>query len=294
MSLARRIARVPALRRAGVVSLRLGARAVAVYPPPRVVANSIPKAGTHLLASALSRFPRMMSSGIHHALNEFSVSVGIGPERIPDLDWAALERALRRVRNGQFLTAHFPAAPGLADLLGELGYAHVLMVRDPRDIVVSHTFYVTGLARHFLHRRYTQALRDPDARLMASIKGFAADEWGPGQESIGARLDKYLPWLDDVACHVSRFEDLVGERGGGSATRQREALVALASHVGREVDEVRVTRVVRAAAAGRTATFRKGAIGDWRNHFGDQHRDAFKQVAGRQLIRLGYEEDDDW
>jgi hypothetical protein len=64
-------------RRAVVPTYRAFARTNVFFPGPRVFANSIPKAGTHLVASLLARLPRMMFSGIHSALGEVD-------------DWAAL------------------------------------------------------------------------------------------------------------------------------------------------------------------------------------------------------------
>ena len=40
--------------------------------------------------------------------------------------------------------------------------------------------------------------------------------------------------------------------------------------------------------------FRKGIIGDWRNHFSQQNVDTFKEIAGDLLIAAGYEKDDHW
>jgi hypothetical protein len=39
---------------------------------------------------------------------------------------------------------------------------------------------------------------------------------------------------------------------------------------------------------------RKGIAGDWRNHFSDDQKRLFKELAGEVLIRLGYEKDDCW
>jgi len=39
---------------------------------------------------------------------------------------------------------------------------------------------------------------------------------------------------------------------------------------------------------------RKGIAGDWREHFSDYNKDAFKKHAGDVLIRLGYEKNNDW
>jgi hypothetical protein len=43
-----------------------------------------------------------------------------------------------------------------------------------------------------------------------------------------------------------------------------------------------------------TSDRRKGAIGDWRTYFTDQAKAWFKEEAGDELIRLGYERSGDW
>jgi hypothetical protein len=40
--------------------------------------------------------------------------------------------------------------------------------------------------------------------------------------------------------------------------------------------------------------FRKGIVGDWQNHFKEEHQERFKEVAGQLLIDLGYESDVNW
>ena len=39
---------------------------------------------------------------------------------------------------------------------------------------------------------------------------------------------------------------------------------------------------------------RKGIAGDWKNHFSKEARRVFNDFAGRELIKLGYENDDSW
>jgi len=45
---------------------------------------------------------------------------------------------------------------------------------------------------------------------------------------------------------------------------------------------------------GRSPTFRSGKIGEWRKCFTEGHKKTFKDVAGDLLIKLGYEQDNDW
>jgi len=40
--------------------------------------------------------------------------------------------------------------------------------------------------------------------------------------------------------------------------------------------------------------FRKGIVGDWRNHFSKENIRIFKEIAGKTLIVAGYEKDNNW
>jgi hypothetical protein len=54
------------------------------------------------------------------------------------------------------------------------------------------------------------------------------------------------------------------------------------------------TKGRRAGAEDQNSHYRKGVAGDWVNHFGDEHVDAFKERYGDLVVRLGYETSDDW
>ena len=41
-------------------------------------------------------------------------------------------------------------------------------------------------------------------------------------------------------------------------------------------------------------TFRSGKTGGWKQHFTDEHKKLFKEVAGDLLVKLGYEQDNSW
>ena len=40
--------------------------------------------------------------------------------------------------------------------------------------------------------------------------------------------------------------------------------------------------------------FRKGIIGDWRNHFSEENIKVFKKMAGSSLVDAGYEDSENW
>lgn len=90
-----------------------------------------------------------------------------------------------------------------------------------------------------------------------------------------------------------RFEDLVGERGGGSCAAQRKSIEQICSYLDLDVDKQKIASV-QENLFGSSGTFRKGQIGSWRSEFSEEHKVAVKEVAGNLLIELGYEESLDW
>lgn len=250
------------------------------HPGPRIVASSIPKAGTHLLARCLHLFPEIEDSGLRlrgHIKHE------------------TLERRLNQVGGGCFIPLHLAFTPEREQLLGDLGFALVLIIRDPRDIVTSHYHYVTRVSKLHPLRGYYNALPDDSARLMASIRGIPGSQ-GRGRvrlPDIDSRCRAFLDWADYGACIV-QFEKLVGPLGGGTREAQHGEIKKIAGHLNLEMDAATVEHIAENVYSHKSSTFRKGTIGDWANHMTSDHRAAFKEIAGQLLIDLGYEANDDW
>ena len=296
--LAKTVSENEALRKVAIPAYRMYARAMVFNRGPRVLANSMPKAGTHLAAALLQKLPHMKFSGRHHTFAEFELpSARPAEERQglweSEIDWKRLERALAAVNRGQYMTAHFGPLPRLTTALERLEYKTILMLRDPRDVAVSTVFYVTRLKRHRLYERFNSEITSFEDRLMASIVGLSSDS-RRGLVSINRRISRYKRWLDVPGVYACRFEDLIGPAGGGSQERQRAAIIGISAHVARPVGPDEADRLAAKTWSASSSTFRKGAIGDWRNHFTDEHKAAFKDIAGDLLVELGYESDLDW
>jgi hypothetical protein len=240
----------------------------------------------------------MMFSGRHHTFSEFELpSARPSDERHglweSEIDWERFERALASVNKGQYMTAHFGVLPRLVAILEKLQYRTILVLRDPRDVAVSTVFYVSRLRRHRLYERFNAEITSMHDRLMASIVGLPTRE-RRGLVPIDRRIARYRRWLEVPGVYACRFEDLIGPSGGGSRELQRREIMAIAAHVQRPVAPDEVDALADKTWSTSSSTFRKGAIGDWRNHFDDDHKAAFKEVAGELLIELGYESGLDW
>ena len=245
---------------------------------PRVLANSIPKAGTNLLSRLIRMMPNTIDRWTYHI-----------DETLP-----GIERQLRASRQGQVITAHFPWSTDIASITRELDFRVLLMVRDPRDIAISNVNYVTRMDfSHPLHPALA-ALPNDDARLLAMIE--------PSKEIMAELpevwkndgLATFLPWLVEPNCLIVRFEDLVGEKGGGSDVRQIETIREIAEHIGASLEESQLKSMAEGLFGSGSRTFHKGQIGNWREHFSLEAKAAFKRRSGKALKEFGYESDLDW
>ncbi|MFK5947513.1 MAG: sulfotransferase domain-containing protein [Methylococcales bacterium] len=246
---------------------------VAVSP---ILLNSIPKAGTHLLENALENFPCIRNAGKRtvHFWGE------------PD---AGVLTSVSSIGRGSFLNAHLPAHPDIFKIVAENKIKVLFVIRDPRDIVLSHFNYVTKIdPSHHLYNLYS-GMKDDDERLLASISGV-----GDIRPSIGVVLREFEPWINNDQVFVCRFEDLIGPDGGGSSEVQNKLILSIANYLEIQLDDSIINRISEKTFSTKSSTFRKGRAGGWRKAFKDVHVDAFKKAAGDELIRYGYEKNFDW
>lgn len=267
----------------------------------RVLINTIPKAGTHLLEKVVRLLPGYDPSGQH--INQFLPADTLLQSRSGEADNAFaevpldhLEADILAIPLGQYATAHLLYSDSIAVALQAWNIVLLSIVRDPRDIAISFVKYVAGLESHYLFPAYQRL--SFDEQLMTTIVGIPTPlskyvPYIPTLMDIGAMVAAFLPWSRQRNVYTTTFEKLVGSQGGGSQREQAIELRNIARHIGLDCTEAELAQVAEHIFGG-SATFRKGTIGDWRNHFSPEHRAAFKQVAGQLLIDLGYETDPNW
>jgi hypothetical protein len=244
----------------------------------------MPKAGTNLQARLLQllgfrRSGRFIDIGPDEGLQHMP------PERVEQA-----RGFLAHIRPGHFSGSHFYFFPELGQIIDDLSIKTVTIVRDPRDVCISNVFYIIGTPNHRLHPYYSGMTEDE--RLMASIHGMTSVQLhgAPPSLDIGSHYRNYEGWADRHTGLVVKFEDLVGSRGGGSDDRQTQAVTAIANHLEIDLPKRKIDFACANAFWPGARTFRKGQIGDWRNHFGPEHLAAFNQVAGEEMKKFGYED----
>lgn len=258
---------------------------------PRVLCNSFPKSGTHLLAQILLQFDRV--TNWNDIISVQSLSGVMNTAR--HIEWK-----LKSAPPGSLVRSHLMHAPEVLDVLQQVPLKRLFIYRDLRDVAVSHANWVLKEPRIFLHDVYKQ-LPDFDACLMASIKGTPlGSPFGSNvsQPDIGTDFSRWHGWVSDADTLAIKFEDLVGERGGGDEAVRLDYVRRIAKLLGEDLDEAKLEEFGSVAMdPSKSHTFRKGnkgAIGGWRNRFKPDHVEAFKLVAGQTLVDLGYETGLDW
>lgn len=260
---------------------------------PVFFANSFPKSGTHLLTQVLQGFARIgpaMDSGLP-AVTTFDGFTG----RQRGLEEILTD--LRRFLPGDIGYGHVHAFPEAVKLLSGARFATYFILRDPRDVVVSHVHYIAEMApNHIHHRYYHEVLLGFDERLRASIAGVSVEELAKASDgrlvyeplpNIRQRFEPYLDWLDCPAVLVLRYEDFIADR--------RRALERVLDHALQRgfrpavSAQEAILRLESCIDPTRSPTFRSGKVGGWKNAFTEQHQELFAAVCGDLLAKLGYE-----
>ncbi len=253
---------------------------------PIVFGNAMPKSGSHILSQfleGLSHITPLVYTDIH-PIRTLTVE---GRER----SQAELLRDLRALKPGDIGWGYLRATRENLYALTRPGHVTYFAYRDPRDAIVSHIFYAMDMhPGHRLRPYYAGHLSTMDERIAATIAGI--QEAGYSFPDVRSDYERYLPWLEHEAVLGVRFEDLVHRR---DETLDRMLDFLERSGLEVPVDRLEAKRVLNETMApSRSPTFRTGTSGGWREHFSDDNKQLFKDVAGDLLLKLGYERSDDW
>jgi hypothetical protein len=254
---------------------------------PILFANSFPKSGTHLLTqvlAAFSGFAPVVDSSLPPVLTFDGPS---GRQRTRQ----AILSDLGRLLPGDLAYGHLHASPEVVSSLCRDGVAPFFIYRDPRDVVVSHVYYITEMApNHVHHAYYTRELHSFEQRLRVSILG--RPELPDSFPDIRRRFEPYLPWLERPEVLSLRFEDFLSDPQHAFSRIFDHAVARGLPYNGEK--ETALGRLAASVHPERSPTFRQGRSGAWKDKFTPEIKALFKDVAGGLLVSLGYEKDLDW
>ena len=252
---------------------------------PILLGISFPKSGTHLLDQILLGFNRVapFPRRLHSFYAEYEGESGRKRWPAQALAW------LESLRSGDIASAHLFAREEVLKRVGAPAFTPYFIFRDPRDVVVSHVFYVTDMEARHVHHDYYQSLPDFNARLSVSILG--RPNTNVEFPNIADRFAPYLGWLDEPSVLKIHFEDLVNER----VTTLNCIIDHFLARVPLQTPRQLILESLEASInPKRSPTFRSGKTGEWGKYFTEAHKQTFKDIAGDLLVRLGYEKDNNW
>ncbi|MBN8579314.1 MAG: sulfotransferase domain-containing protein [Anaerolineae bacterium] len=252
---------------------------------PILLGISFPKSGTHLLDQILLGFSNVApyAKRLHSFYAEYEGESGKKREPEKALAW------LDSLRPRDIASAHLFARPEAIARVCTPKFAPYFIFRDPRDVVVSHVFYVTDMEARHVHHDYYQSLPDFDSRLKVSILG--RPDANIEFSNIADRFEPYLGWLNRPEVLTIHFEDLIHAR----AATLTSIMDYLLSRVTLPTSRQLILNSLEASInPTKSPTFRSGKTGEWKKHFTDEHKKIFKEVAGDLLVKLGYEKDNNW
>ncbi len=252
---------------------------------PVLLGISFPKSGTHLLDQILLGFSNVapFSKRLHSFYAEYEGESGAKRTPQQALDW------LDSLTPRDIASAHLFARPESIERVTSQRFVPYFIFRDPRDVVVSHVFYVTEMEPGHVHHAHYRSLPDFNARLTASILGRTDTQIE--FPNIADRFAPYLGWLKHPEVLSIHFEDLIHDRPAALTRIMDHFLARVPLQTPRE-------RILQALEASinptKSPTFRSGKTGEWKKYFTDEHKKIFKNVAGDLLVKLGYEKNNDW
>ena len=246
---------------------------------PIIFGNAIPKCGSKLLFNILRGLTEL-GPFVDSELNEIKPYF---QGEVTSQLW--INTQLDALRGGDIRFGYLYGCDENIKRLCQDSWASFLIIRDPRDQVISEIFYAMEIHRsHALHA-FLHAQENMEARITALLLGIDDDEHK--RVGIRAHYERFLPWMEEERICIIRYEDLIGKR-------ERELHKILQHLAGQgftpEVSHDQALETIeRQMKPSKSETFRKGQSGGWRRYFTQKNITDFNKAAGDLLARLGYE-----
>lgn len=243
-------------------------------PSPKLfIINSPPKCGTHLVAKTLELITNQPPS----------YQLLLMQRNDKDM----LKIILTNSQANTFTVAHC-LSPNVLKTLVELDYKIIFMIRDPRDQLISIMKWLQE-GKWILDP--IAKVKDPKRQIHELITGEITRH--RCVETKFLAFEKHLENIPQSNLFVTSYEKLVGPKGNGSAEVQVGEILGLANFIGIDLTSEQVDHIAD-NVYGDTKTFRTAKIGNWKNYFTERDKEDFKKFYSELLLRLGYEENNDW
>ncbi len=254
----------------------------------RILVNSLPKSGTHLLTNAVELFgyrdfaktpkkpewntPVNFDYGEvkkvldETALNNVQEAINIGSLSPLHVSPSIFRQWLKPVLSKEYIVGHISYSPSLSPLLADLNYHHLFIIRDPRAVLPSLLSFILnpqGIPKkHFLEADLKPM--SSEQRLNFILEGGYAPKAAVTVKSFAHVYRDVLNWQQEPNCLAIHFEDLIGEQGGGSKKKQQQTVKNIADYLGHAFNTTILSKLDQIYSAS-SPTFRIGQVDSWKS-----------------------------
>jgi sulfotransferase 6B1 len=208
------------------------------------------------------------------------------------------------LKPGDVVHGHDRYSDSLVKSLKSRGTKTILMIRDPRDQLISRVFHIKRDETHPWHPYFTN-LKIDDA-ITACLEGCRGSTTIPHLVGLQNWNEFTYEWMrSDHQLLCIRYEDL--------SLDPIDQMLKLCDFINFPSSTILIkiitehNRFERLSAGrkfwkrgrkqgeeDRSSHFRKGVVGDWRHYFKLEHKERFKKMGDDVLVTFGYEINNDW
>ena len=199
---------------------------------------------------------------------------------------------LMKFKDNTYCQGHLPYSKLLEELLEKNNIKMIYIIRDPRDVVVSH-FHHHKRDRNYEGFELMNNLGSDKERILMSLKGFnLGTEFE--SSSMKNKINNSIGWYHSKSRNILslKFEEIIGELGGGESINQKMSIDRICEFL--KIDGKKLLNNMDQIFYTKSSTFRKGIIGDWVNYYDEDVKIEVKNEIGNSIISLSYEESNDW
>lgn len=238
---------------------------------PKVVLNSLPKSGTHLLESMFFQLPLMRHSGKRTLRSETQSLID------PKL------KVISKLKKGQFLLAHMQFDSSIVQTANTNDVKIIHLIRDPRDVLLSHLNYIQNMDTTQKSHRFISQYDTKLDKLKAMIVGKQ-----DVLEPFPLVLKKFQPWMNQQHVLCVKFEHLIGPNGGGTQEDQTQAVKKILDFISIEINNEELEQICGKIFSSKSSTFNKGKIGNWKRALTPEEAKWLNEAIGNEINNYNY------
>lgn len=183
------------------------------------------------------------------------------------------------------------------DLAKIPSYVGSHIIRDPRDMIISGYFYHLWCAEKWCHEKKPKYDNRSYQELLNSVSQ---------EEGIALEIHRVKWSIKDMLTWDYSNPNIIEIKLEDLAKDEKSVMTQIFQHYGFHdhiLDKAlsiyekytfeKIARRKRGEEK-KQGHFRKGVSGDWKNHFTAEHKKLFKEMYPGVLVKLSYEQDDNW